>query len=232
MKVATSPEFLESVANDERVHKWVAEDGKPISLAAIWPESIGIEFDTGGFLFQRLGVGVYEVHTLFLPKSVRVYDKARLAAQYMFCATDCKEILTKVPAFNIAARHLTERMWFIKDFCRTKAFAGHDVEYFRLPLKTWMFCESALAVAGKEFHARLEASGKHANHEDDAAHDQAVGYAIATARMGLLDKAKSLYNEWALFAGYEPAKQTKEAGTFSIGDVTVRFSNGEYELCQ
>ena len=231
MKLAASHEFLESVANDEAVHKWVAQDDKPISLAGLWDSSAFIEFDTGGFIFQALSAGLYEVHTLFLPKSHGVYDKARAAAHFMFCATDCAEIVTKVPAFNVAARRLTEKMGFVLDFSRKAAFAGNDVDYYRLPLKGWMFQEANLAEFGRQFHARLDAAGKHTNHADDPAHDSAVGYALCAAQFGQLEKAQRFYNEWALFAGYEPAQRDND-NTFRAGDVSVRFADGSYELCQ
>jgi hypothetical protein len=227
LKIAATHEFLEAVANDEAVHKWVSEDDKPISLASIWPQCIGIEFDTGGFVFQKIGPNCYEVHTLFLPKSRDVLSKARAAAHFMFCATDCTELVTKVPVFNVAAKRLTEKMWFTRDFVRASAFAGNDVEYFRLPLKQWLFAEKNLASVGEEFHKRLGEP----DHGQDTAHDQAVGYALCAGRFGLTDKAQHFYNEWALFAGYEPAIR-KDNNAFSIGSVEIRFADGEYLICQ
>lgn len=228
LRLSTGPEFLESVANDKRVFPWVSATAEPISLAAIWPTCIGIEFETGGFLFQKLGPACYEVHTLFLPKSRGVLDCARVAASFMFCATECEEILTKVPVNNVAARRLTEKMGFAKEFSRRAAFGAQDVDYFRLSLKGWMFQEPRLAEVGREFHARVE---QNTNHDEDPAHDQAVGCAIAIAKTGRLAKAQRFYNEWALFAGYEPAIQVNET-TFSVGAMRLCFKDGSYELCQ
>lgn len=231
MRLSTGPEFLESVANDPRVFPWVSASPEPVSLSAIWPTCIGVEFDTGGFLFQKLGAACYEVHTLFLPKSRGVLDCARVAASFMFCATECEEILTKVPVNNIAARRLTEKMGFTKAFSRRAAFGAQDVDYYRLPLTGWMFHESRLAEVGHEFHIRLETSGvEHTKHEDDA-HERAVGCAMAIAKAGQLGKAQRIYNEWALFAGYEPAVQIDDT-TFSVGAMRLRFRDGGYELCQ
>lgn len=228
MRLATGPEFLESVANHERVLPWVSAHSVPVSLAGIWPTCTGFEFETGGFVFQRLGAACYEVHTLFLPKSKGVLNCARLAAHFMFCATECEEILTKVPVDNIAARRLTEKMGFIKEFSRKAAFGGKDVDYFRLTLKGWMFKEPHLAKLGRDFHVAAEQT---TDHGDDAAHDQAVGCALAIAKAGQLGKAQRIYNEWALFAGYEPAVQTEDTN-FSVGAMRLRFDEGEYVICQ
>lgn len=193
----------------------------------MWSSSIFLEFEDGGFVFQHLGNCLWEVHTLFLPKAKSPLWKARQAALHMFCATNCAEIITKVPAFNIPARRLTEQMWFVHDFTRPGAWGEHAIDYFRLPIKGWMFKEKKLAEAGHEFHERLP----EISHAEDVAHDQVVGYALKTASSGLLLKALQFYNEWAIFAGYVPAILINE-NTAVIGDVTVAFSGGGYEICQ
>lgn len=152
MRIATGPEFLESIANHPRVFPSVSRAGDgPISLAAAWPECIGIEFDTGGWLAHRLAPGLYELHTLFLPKSRGVRVAAAQMLRYLFCARDAIELVTRVPADLPHARRLAEWGGFQHQFTRPaswpRAAGAVDVDHFRLPLDTWITHEAADAVA-------------------------------------------------------------------------------------
>lgn len=145
MKVAISPDFLQSVIDDPRVFPWLTQDGisaENSRLSAIFDEGIGLEFDHGGFFFHRLGDGVYEVHTLFLPKSRNAYQAAQAAAHYLFCATDCTRIVTKVPADNVPAWKLTEKMRFHATNVRERAYIrggiAHDVKHYALDFDDWI----------------------------------------------------------------------------------------------
>lgn len=143
MKVAESPDFLQSVMDDDRVWRWIApDDCERLPLSAIFADGIGLEFDGGGFFFHRLGDGVYEVHTLFLPGSRHAFQSCQAAAHFMFCATDCLRIVTKVPADNVAAWRLTEKMQFHATNVRENAFKRggewHDVKHYALDLDDWM----------------------------------------------------------------------------------------------
>lgn len=144
MRVAGSAAFLQSIIDHPSVRPWIAPDGAPdaLPLAAIFHEGIGLEFETGGFFFHGLGDGTYEVHTLFLPGTKNAFDCCRAAAHFMFCGTDCTRIVTKVPADNIPAWRLTEKMGFRADHIRRKAFVRggkpHDVKHYSLQLDDWM----------------------------------------------------------------------------------------------
>lgn len=143
MRVATGPAFLNSVMRDERVWPWVTCDGvESADLAAIWDRSVGIEFDTGGFVFYRLDDGVYEAHTLFLPRSRDVVAKTKEAVRYLFCGTDCMRIVTKVAADNPPAMRLAERAGMRHDYTRPVAHMRrgrlHDVHHYSLAMDDWM----------------------------------------------------------------------------------------------
>jgi len=143
MKVAETPDFLQSVIDDPRVFPWIAPDGvEQAPLSAIFCDGIGLEFDRGGFFFHRLGDGVYEVHTLFLPGSKHALECCQAAAHYLFCATDCTRIVTKVPADNVPAWRLTEKMQFHATNVREKSFMrggiAHDVKHYALDMDDWV----------------------------------------------------------------------------------------------
>lgn len=149
MKVATTPEFLQGVIDNPSVRPWVCKDGEtgPIPLSAVFGDGIGLEFETGGFFFHGLGDGVYEVHTLFLPGTKDALACAKAAAHFMFCATDCSLIVTKVPEDNVPARRLTEKMGFRHDYVRESAYLRggvlHDVRHYSLAMDDWMRCQSS-----------------------------------------------------------------------------------------
>lgn len=144
MRVAESPDFLQSVIDHPKVRPWIKPDGVDgdIPLSAIFDQGIGLEFETGGFFFHSLGDGVYEVHTLFLPGTTNAFDCCRAAAHFMFCATECTRIVTKVPADNVPAWKLTEKMGFRADQVRPAAFmrggVAHDVKHYSLVMDDWM----------------------------------------------------------------------------------------------
>lgn len=150
MKVAETPEFLQSIIDDPRVSPWIAPDGisaENLRLSAIFGEGVGLEFDHGGFFFHRLGDGVYEVHTLFLPGSRNALGACQAAAHYLFCATDCTRIVTKVPADNVPAWKLTEKMQFHATNVRERAFIrggiAHDVKHYALDFDDWIGRQSS-----------------------------------------------------------------------------------------
>lgn len=146
MKVAESPEFLESVANHPRVLPYVTVKGVDrISFAPIWVDCIGLEFDTGGWVFHRQEPGVYEVHTLFLPKSVNVQEKAREALRYMF-NLDATSILTQVATDLPHVRRLALRNGFKLFDSRRNAWEREsgpvDVDYYELTQEAFATLES------------------------------------------------------------------------------------------
>lgn len=143
MRVATSPDFLQSCIDHPAVRPWICQDSDPadLPLAAVFEQGVGLEFETGGFFFHNLGDGTYEVHTLFLPGTKNAMECCQAAAHFMFCATDCTRIVTKVPEDNIPAWKLTEKMGFAKEYVREKAYTRggklHDVRCYALGMEQW-----------------------------------------------------------------------------------------------
>ena len=143
MRVAETPDFLQSVIDHPKVRPWIGQDSEQgnVQLSQIFGEGIGLEFETGGFFFHSLGDGVYEVHTLFLPGTTTALESCLAAAHFMFCGTDCMRIVTKVPEDNVPAWKLTEKMGFRKDYTREKAYTRggvlHDVRHYSLGMEAW-----------------------------------------------------------------------------------------------
>lgn len=135
MKVATSPDFLQSVI-DAR-WEWVAQDGEPrVPLSAAFEHVVCLENEHGGFVFVPKGKGAWEVHTIFLPTVRDALGHAKVAAAVMFARPDCDVIVTQVPADNVPAERLTRAMGFTFTHTEPAAFlrrgVRHDVHHFKL----------------------------------------------------------------------------------------------------
>lgn len=134
-----SPAFLESIANDSRVFKYVTCEGVDrIELAGIWKDCVALEFDTGGFLFHRHEAGVYEVHTLFLPKSRNVDACADDALAYMF-NTDATVIITQIAKDLPHVKRFALRHGFVKFAEGVWKRPGKvvDADYYELTKTDW-----------------------------------------------------------------------------------------------
>ena len=68
----------------------------------------------GGFLFQQVEPGTYEVHTAFVPegRGPHVVELARRAVAYMFEQVGADEIRTFVAYDNLPAMRLAEAVGF------------------------------------------------------------------------------------------------------------------------
>lgn len=114
-RVAETPDFLESVANDPRVFPAVSCVGiDEIRLSPIWDECIGIEFDGGGFVFHHRGDGVYEVHTLFLPEAEHKNEKTRAARELMFDVVGATKLITQVATDLPHVKRFAQKHGFVK----------------------------------------------------------------------------------------------------------------------
>ena len=135
MRVASSPDFLESVANDPQVFPYVSGgQSEPVRFGVKWADCIGLEWDTGGFVFHRHDPVTYEVHTLFLPHTPDTNGKAREALGYMF-GHGAETILTQV------AKDLPHVRRFAKRHGFRKFGEGEGRDYFELTREDWHGCQ-------------------------------------------------------------------------------------------
>lgn len=95
MKVATSPDFLAACAAHPRVAPYVGPwlGGNE----AKWPFCIGLEWESGGIVFEPSAPGVYAAHFMFLPKTQDVPGKCREALSHMFARTGANKVTGRTP---------------------------------------------------------------------------------------------------------------------------------------
>lgn len=142
MKLAESPTFFESIANHSRVFPFVSFGPQErIELGDIWPECIGFEFPTGGWLMHRIAPGIYEAHTLFLPKSRDVLAKGRQVMRHMFTETDCAEIVGRIPDDLPHAKRMVRNLGLSLESTRKEGCLRHsgtiDMHYYSITKPQW-----------------------------------------------------------------------------------------------
>jgi len=112
-----------------------------IEFAPIWADCIGLEFDTGGWVFHKQDEGVWEVHTLFLPKSRDVLQNAQQALRYMFTEADAQLIVTQVATDLPHVRRLALAggfQWFARKEGAWERDSGPvTVDYYELTRDAW-----------------------------------------------------------------------------------------------
>jgi len=239
------PRFLTWVANEPDVRPWIGGEG-PIDLAPLISDArnYAMRAEAGGWMFVRHEPGTYELHTLF---TGRGDPRGRLeawteAARYMWVATDAREIVTRVPRHNRAARYAARHCKFATRFERKSSFrtdAGElvDVAYMGLSIDDWWGDDVDALRAGETFHAALEAAKREAgshlpDHPPDDTHDQAAGAACLMIAAGNPRKAAWFYNRWAALAGYPPIAILSEAPlVIDVGaGVVVQVLHGQMEV--
>jgi hypothetical protein len=235
-----STDFLNDVANNAAVRPFVGGAGYvDVGPVVQNPQNVALVNEHGGFIFARDEATRFEVHTLFLPegRGQSSLAAAEEAARFMFTATDCLEIVTKVPASNKAADFLTRRMGFVPLFTRQAAWPdGSDVTVFSLTLDAWRARDPELPLYGEAFHDALEAAkaangSKLETHPHDESHDRAVGAACLMARAGNAGKAVWLYNRWARLAGYQCIEQVSVAPVLiDVRDAIVSIEGDKMEV--
>lgn len=231
-------EGINAVCNHPSVRPWLGGGTGALDFTPVLADTknvlLGIE--GGGVLFHFQEPTIYEAHTQFVPE-VRGAEalKATLdAIEWMFLRTDCMEILTKAPHDNKAAERWAKfaggKLRFERYDCWESA-SGESVGigFYGLTLTEWTERNSAmLAGEGRRFHDLLPDRGAH---EEDSAHDCAVGLALALAQHGQLIKAMVLYNRWARFAGYkEVVLVSSDPPIIDLGSCKVKLVGDNLEV--
>lgn len=205
-------ERLNIVANHPEVRPFLGWSGE-LDLTQIVENTSNFCFETdgGGFLCLNHGNGIYQAHSLFIPekRGVVTLSMARDVAEFMFVKTDCIEMKTLCPDDNPAAKGLAEKVGFERLFHRHNGWNGGGCGYYSLRFDRWKEMTPSLIAEGQLFHEWLEAEKRSRGsrletHEEDQAHDRAVGAASLMFKSRNVFKAVSLYNIWADFAGYLP----------------------------
>lgn len=232
--------LFNEVANDPHVRPFIGGGDAPLDMTGpvANPDNYALEAKGGGFWLHPLLPGLYELHTLFLP---RYRGKAMFAAavemfRFMFTQTPCLEIVTKCPDDNGGARWAAGKVGFRERFRRDDAWVpGVGVSYRVFSADDWFIRDPECLAAGRAFHevleaAKLEKHGEgYAHHAEDPTHDRAVGAACLMAQAGNPEKGAAFLNRWSVFAGYATIASLG-GGVFDIGDAIVRVQGGQTEV--
>lgn len=228
--------FFNEIANHPDVRPWIGGAGEvDLRRVVANPENVAMRYLGGGLIFERLADGLYEAHSMFLPERRGRYAVVcmRHALQYLFTATDCLEILTRVPDGNKAADGFA-RLAGGRELYRLEhdpKMGGAAVSVRSLTLDAWRAASPDCLAAGEEFHDILERAGEHDGHPEEPAHDRAVGSAVLMIRAGNYAKAVWSYNRWAVMAGYQPVELASHAPVIiSMGKAFVAMLDGRIEV--
>lgn len=232
------------LANHDAIRPWIGGKGVlDLAPMVMEPTNVCLLNEHGGFLCHRLDVGLYEVHSMMLPegRGENTIECVREGFRYMFCATDCVEIITKCPDGNGAALGIARAAGFQEIFRRERAWDNGGLEavgisYQSISFARWRNRDLELTKWGKWFHDKLEAAKLEQGselpiHDDDEAHDRAVGASVLMAMSGNPRKAVATYNRWAVFAGYAPIFLASEAPVLiDVVDAVVAPKGADMEV--
>lgn len=238
-------ETLNHVINHPEVRPWVGVPGQgyiDVSPVVADPRNVLLMAEGGGFLFQQLMPGIYEVHSQFLPehRGAHVFKAAQDAERFMFTRTDCIEIRSKVPSGNMAALGFARAMKYELQYQRQNAWPTEaglvSCRYYARTINQWANRCEALEATGEWFHHKLEAA-KHAVgatspiHDDDPIHDRFVGATCEMIMSGQIAKALQFYHQWAVFAGYGPVSVIAENPiVLDIGDALIAVQQDDFTV--
>lgn len=241
--------LLNRVSNHPDVRPWLGGEG-----AVDWthvlhdPRNVALVTDEGGWVFLALGDGRYEVHSQLAPggRGDEGWRAVRDAVRFMFTATDCMDIVSKLPDGNLGAKGMARAMGFQEVFRREACWRDPSgemvgVAHVSLAFDRWRARDETLAVEGALFHDLLEAAKVEAGsalpvHPDDEAHDRAVGASLLMLKASNPRKAVRTYNAWASFAGYAPIiLMSEHPVVVDVRDAIVSLHGGgelEVLLCR
>src|SRR5271157_2022336 len=99
--------------NHPRVYPLIAPNGVGVlDLSTIVADESNYllmnEEKTGSLLFHNIALATYELHTIFLPlgRGRRALHDMKASLRWMFTRTDCEQLYTKVPLFNVLAKRM------------------------------------------------------------------------------------------------------------------------------
>ncbi len=193
----------------------------------------------GGYIVNRLDAGLYECHSLAIPcaRGKPMLRLMRDGFEFLFLSTEAVELVTKVPDGNPAADQWAQIAGFRKVFRREAFFPmmGQMVGawFGSLSYVDWALAHKPNIKCGQLFHELLHKHGL-ADHPEDLAHDAMVGATITASIEGKnLVKAVSLYNRYAIQAGYMPSRiLSLTPPTIDTGDAIISVMDGEVQVLQ
>lgn len=211
---------INRVVNDPSVLSEVALPGQEsLDLGPLVSDlrNIVLMTDEGGIVAHWREPGIYEIHTQFTAayRGIGAVKSVREMVSWLFLQSPAMELQTKIPEVNKAAHSLVQAINGRLEFDRQDAWPLPDgkfcsMDYYTLRYSDWLYAPWAagkLAARGEWFHQKLDAAklamlSPAESHAADPAHDVNVGATVEMIFAGEIDKALTLYNRWARFAGY------------------------------
>lgn len=226
---AYDAEFLNRVANHPAVRPWVADVAAgelDMTPHVANQANVCLVGEHGAFFCFKFFEGCYEVHTQVMPEGRGEWTRrfADAGMRYMFTATDCVEILTRVPKGHVAAAALTRAVGFRPQF-NTPAeclFRGERVpcSIHSLTIQDWSLSAPGVAETGEAFHSWLNQKITGNPHQPDHDHNRIVGITLGMMGSGQVAKGVVWYNRWAFSARHPPI------GLISMTPPTIKFDAG------
>lgn len=179
-------ETINRIFNDQSVKPLVIDDERFLDLSKIASDPRGYamigEPPLGAYVLWPVIEGVYEFHVGVLPpgRGPWAIDFSAATIDYMFCATDCVELITRLPHGAVASRALAQKFRFVARWeCPSTRYLGKEVPYtvVSLTMFDWMPAEDS---ARNMVFAQMQ-------------------------RWGMGKKASSWYQRWALLSAAEQA---------------------------
>lgn len=220
------------MANEPEVRAWLGGRG-PIDLTdtVANPENFAFLTDdeNGGYIYNKVGLGLYAVHTISVPAGRNRHMLAARTASLreLFIRSDAVEIVTLVPTGNKGADIWAQHAGFREVFTRAKAFdlMGEmvDVSYRSLGYLDWCIRDRSNREEGAAFHRAIHAVTPD-DHGDDPVHDAVVGATLEGCVNGNIEKALLYFNRWASHAGYQQVRLvTARPLVVDIGSCVIQY---------
>jgi len=158
-----------------------------------------------GWLYEKLSVGTYEVHTAVLPeyRGPRTLNYALESVAHAFMETDCMELITRCPENNKPAIKLAKAVGGTHLYDVSGVWGDEIMHVYSLTLNQWAASAKEFIKKGEWVHDQF-GDEDHADHDYDALHMQYAGICADMALAGKPEKAVHVYNVWAQMSGYAP----------------------------
>lgn len=226
-------DVFNEIANHPEVRPWLGGTHElDLTETIANPENFAFLTDEemGGYIYHKLQPGLYAVHTLSLPegRGRQMLGARSQSLREMFIKSDAVEIVTMVPDGNLGALTWAKHAGFRETFRRESAFdlMGEmvGVSYQSLTYQDWVIHDAANRREGAIFHQAIHQVVED-DHGDDPVHNALVGATMEGCLNGNIEKAITLYNRYAVHAGYQPIKVlTTRPLVLDISSAIIEYS--------
>lgn len=233
---------MNALLNHPLVRPDIGAGDEPVDIAASATDQRNYLMmgEHGGIMLFCLAPGIYECHTAVHPSQRGKWTMGLIASvqKHMFTATDCYEIVTRVPVGHIAALAATQACGMTREFTLPQAavFRGElaDIHVFGMRIQDWVPRAPALVERGRWFHVRLESEAKRLGirepmHGNDDLHNRYVGAAVEMAFAGRVAKGALTYNRFAQMTRH-PVVSLVSANQIKMDIGVITFRDGDIEV--